>query len=75
MMLAQYYGRNSYGSILGSFGPLQTLALGLGPGLGALIRDLSGSYNILFISMALLYVSAIGLIFFAKEPQLPDRAT
>ena len=75
MMLAQYYGRNSYGSILGSFGPLQTLALGLGPGLGALIRDVSGSYNMLFISMAFLYVSAVGLIFFAKEPKLPDRST
>ena len=75
MMLAQYYGRNSYGSILGSFGPLQTLALGLGPGLGALIRDLTGSYNLLFISMAFLYISAIGLIFLAREPTLPNRVS
>ena len=75
MMLAQYYGRNSYGSILGSFGPLQTLALGLGPGLGALIRDLTGSYHMLFIVMAFLYISAIGLIFLAKEPTLPNRAS
>ena len=75
MMLAQYYGRNSYGSILGSFGPLQTLALGLGPGLGALIRDLTGSYNMLFIGMAFLYISAIALIFLAREPTLPNRAS
>ena len=75
MMLAQYYGRNSYGSILGAFGPLQTLALGLGPGLGALIRDLTGSYHMLFIVMAFLYISAIGLIFLAKEPTLPNRAS
>ena len=75
MMLAQYYGRNSYGSILGSFGPLQTLALGLGPGLGALIRDFTGSYHMLFIGMAFLYISAIGLIFLAREPTLPNRTS
>ena len=34
MMLAQYYGRDSYGSLLGLFSPFQTAALGLGPSPG-----------------------------------------
>ena len=74
MMIAQYYGRDSYGSILGSFGPMQTMALGLGPGLGAVIRDITGSYHLLYISMACLYLIGTVLIILSTPPALPKRA-
>ena len=35
MVIAQYFGRESYGSISGTLGPFQTAALGMGPTLGA----------------------------------------
>ena len=74
MMIAQYYGRDSYGSILGSFGPLQTMALGLGPGLGAVIRDITGSYDLLYVSMAGLYLIGTVLILLAIPPTRPYRS-
>ena len=74
MMIAQYYGRDSYGSILGSFGPLQTMALGLGPGLGAVIRDITGSYDLLYVSMAGLYLIGTVLILLAIPPARPYRS-
>ena len=74
MMIAQYYGRDSYGSILGSFGPLQTMALGLGPGLGAVIRDITGSYDLLYVSMAGLYLVGTVLILLAIPPTRPYRS-
>jgi len=74
MMIAQYYGRDSYGSILGTFGPIQTMALGLGPGLGAVIRDITGSYHLLYMGMACLYLVGTVLIILSTPPALPRRA-
>ncbi len=74
MMIAQYYGRDSYGSILGAFGPMQTMALGLGPGLGAVIRDVTGSYDMLYVSMAGLYLVGTVLILLSTPPARPFRS-
>ena len=75
MMLAQYYGRNSYGAILGAFAPFQTAMLGLGPALGALFREFAGPYTTLYFAMAALYFMGATFVFLAKPPQLPARAT
>ena len=73
MMLAQYYGRASFGSIAGMLAPLQTGALGLSPTVATLARDVSGSYNGVYIAAgALLFLAAI-LIFFVRRPPLPAR--
>ncbi|PKB66138.1 MAG: hypothetical protein BZY81_07830 [SAR202 cluster bacterium Io17-Chloro-G4] len=75
MMLAQYYGRNSYGTILGAFAPFQTAMLGLGPALGALFREQVGPYTTLYFALAGLYFLAATFVFLAKTPRLPARAT
>jgi MFS transporter, OFA family, oxalate/formate antiporter len=74
MLLAQYYGRSSYGSILGAMGPMQTMALGLGPLLSAVARDLTGSFGTLFLALAGTQVVAAILIFMVRPPALPARA-
>ena len=74
MLLAQYFGRGSFGAITGALTPLSMGALGLGPFLGAKVREVSGSYDELFMVLAGLYVAAAVLIYFASRPNLPERA-
>ena len=75
MMLAQYFGRSSYGAISGTLQPLQTGALGLGPLLGALARDTTGSYLGLNGVLVVVYLLAALLIFFARPPSVPSQLT
>ena len=74
MMLAQYYGRESYGSLLGLFSPFQTAALGLGPSLASLLRTVSGSYGLLYIAMVGAYVASAALLYLARPPVRPVPA-
>ena len=69
MMLAQYYGRDSYGSLLGLFSPFQTAALGLGPSLASMLRTVSGSYGMLYIVMVAAYLVSAALLYLARAPQ------
>jgi sugar phosphate permease len=75
MMLAQYFGRASYGSIIGTLGPIQSGALGLGPILSAVFRDLTGNYSSLFVALLSLHLLAALLVFLARPPALPSRAS
>ena len=68
MMLAQYYGRDSYGSLLGTFAPFQTAALGLGPSLASLLRSVSGTYTLMFVVMVVAYLTSAGLLYLARPP-------
>ena len=68
MMLAQYYGRESYGSLLGLFSPFQTTALGFGPTLAALLRGISGTYTLLYAVMVGAYLASAVLLFMARQP-------
>ena len=68
MMLAQYYGRESYGSLLGLFSPFQTTALGLGPSLAALLHGVSGTYTMLYTVMVGAYMASAVLLYFARPP-------
>ncbi len=74
MMLAQYYGRGSFGSITGIMGPFQTGALGLGPTLGALLFSLTNGYGSLFVFGVVAYGLAGVLVYSARRPRLPARA-
>lgn len=69
MMLAQYYGRDSYGSLLGLFSPFQTAALGLGPSLASLLQTVSGSYGLLYTVMVVAYLASAALLYLARPPQ------
>ena len=75
MLLAQYYGRGSFGAILGSLGPLQTTALGVAPVFGSYLFEFTHSYDVVFTVLMAMYAGAGMLIFLAKAPQLPPRAT
>ena len=68
MMLAQYFGRESYGSLLGLFSPFQTAALGLGPSLASVIRGMAGSYTMLYFVMVAAYATSAVLLYFARAP-------
>ena len=68
MMLAQYYGRDSYGSLLGLFSPFQTAALGLGPSLASVLRDVSGAYTLLYAVMVGAYLASAALLYLARPP-------
>ena len=68
MMLAQYYGRESYGSLLGLFSPFQTMALGMGPSLASLLRDVSGTYTFLYMVMVGAYLTSAALLYLARQP-------
>jgi hypothetical protein len=74
MVLAQYFGRSSYGSISGTFAPLQTGALGLGPILGAFTRDFTGSYAALNLGLIVLYLMAASMVLAARPPSVPSEA-
>ena len=74
MLLAQYFGRGSFGAIMGSLGPLQTTALGIGPLFGSSLLIFTHSYSMVFMVLIAMYAGAGMLIFLAKAPRLPPRA-
>jgi MFS family permease len=74
MILAQYFGRNSYGSIVGIYTPFQTVMLGLGPSFASVFREVMGGYEVLYVIMAALFFVAALFVFLVKPPALPARA-
>ncbi|MYE54640.1 MAG: MFS transporter [Chloroflexi bacterium] len=73
MMIAQYFGRSSFGSITGLMGPFQTGALGLGPTLGAIIYRITGGYRAIYLFGVLSYILAFACIIAARPPRLPNQ--
>ena len=73
MMIAQYFGRSSFGSITGLMGPFQTGALGLGPTLGAIIYRITGGYRAIYLFGVLSYILAFACITAARPPKLPNQ--
>jgi sugar phosphate permease len=74
MLLAQYFGQSSYGSITGALRPFEAGGLGLGQSLGAILYDVTGSYNGL-LSVALgAYLLAALLMGLTRAPQAPKPA-
>jgi len=73
MVLAEYFGRGSYGTILGVFSPVQMIALGLGPVLASTMRALTGDYFILYVAMGVAYLFSAVLMYLARPPRRPIR--
>ena len=73
MVLAGYFGRDSYGTILGVFSPLQMIALGLGPGISSVSRTVAGDFYTLYVAMGAAYLISAVLMYVAKPPNRPDR--
>ena len=73
IILAQYYGRNSYGAISGFVYPFNMLGLGFGPLISSISFDLSGSYQAVFsVYVAVSLVSAL-LLWLARKPVTPTE--
>ena len=70
MIIANYFGRHSFGSISGIMGPFQIIGLGLGPIIGAIMYDATGGYMYLFAFAIITYIAATILFFFAKPPKM-----
>ena len=67
IILAQYYGRNSYGGISGFVFPFHMIGLGFGPMISSVYFDLTGSYRGVFsIYIAVSILTAIVLMFATK---------
>ena len=73
IILAQYYGRSSYGAISGFFLPFNNIGLGFGPLISSVSFDLTGSYQGLFtVFIGASMVTAV-LFWLAKKPAPPLR--
>ncbi len=73
MIIAAYYGRDSYGRISGFVTPFQFTGLALGPAAAAFVVAATGSFTPYFVmTSALLFAAAVGL-FLARRPALPPR--
>ena len=71
ILMARYYGRSSYGTIVGALRPFEAAGLGLGSILGGAIYDLTNSYQGLFIEAAAASFVALLLILKATAPVRP----
>ena len=75
IIMADYFGRDSYGAIAGSMRPFEAGGLGVGQIVGPLIYDFTGSYTLLILtSSAVLLVSA-ALMLLTRRPVRPVRET
>lgn len=62
IMVADYFGRRSFGTISGFTNAITRAGLGLGPFLAATMFDLTGGYGAVFTIFAVTFVLAAGLI-------------
>jgi sugar phosphate permease len=75
MIMAQYYGRSSYGTIMGALRPFEAAGLGVGQSLGALIYDFTGSYSLLILSSSAILFTTSALMLLTRRPVRPGSAT
>jgi MFS family permease len=68
LIFATYFGRRSLGTIRGLASPAQFGMNALGPVVGGLAYDVSGSYALAFAGFGILYVVAATLMCFVKRP-------
>jgi MFS family permease len=70
IILAQYYGRRSYGAISGFNFPFHMVGLGFGPLISSVSFDLTGSYQALFYVFTGVTIIAAFLLWLARKPTL-----
>lgn len=69
LILAQYYGRNSFGTISGFATPFQQIGLGAGPLSAALIFGLRDTYTPVFLTSFGLFSVAVLCVWLARRPR------
>jgi MFS family permease len=73
LIIARYFGRGSFGTISGTLVPIGYVGLGIGPPLGSMMHDASGSYATFLGSLVVCHVLGAVVLFFARAPRLPAR--
>ena len=68
ILLADYFGRDSYGAIAGALRPFEASGLGVGQLVGPLIYDLTGSYTLLIILSSSLLIASAALMLLTRRP-------
>ena len=72
ILVANYYGRRSYGAISGVVQTALLVGLALGPVIMARVRESSGSYLPVFYSGAVTFTIAAVLLALATKPKRPQ---
>jgi cyanate permease len=67
---AEYFGRESLGSIRGAVAPVQMLFNATGPVLAGLVFDVTGSYDRIFWAYAAVLLLAATWMALARPPRL-----
>jgi sugar phosphate permease len=75
IILAQYYGRGSFGAISGFVLPFNMLGLGFGPLIASVSFDRTGSYDAVFTVFIGISLIAAILLWLAKKPAQPVRSS
>ncbi len=73
-MRAEYFGRASYGMIMGLSSLVVATGMVIGPVLAGAIYDATGSYEVGFTILAVVAAVSSLLMVFVSRPQLPIRA-
>lgn len=71
LLIANYYGRRSYGAISGLVQTALLVGLALGPVIMARVREETGSYSAVFYSAAVTFTLAAILLALAVKPKRP----
>ena len=71
IVFADFFGRHSLGSIRGAAAPFQMGLNAIGPIVGGLAYDLTGSYLAAFIPFTIAYLVAAAALLSARRPVLP----
>ena len=69
MVLADYFGRNSYGAIAGAMRPFEAGGLAVGQIVGPVVYDITGDYTILILFSAAVQGMAMCLMALARRPE------
>ncbi len=75
IMLADYFGRESYGAIAGSMRPFEAGGLGVGQIVGPLIYDFTGSYTLLIVASSVVIALSAVLMALTRRPERLVPAT
>jgi MFS transporter, OFA family, oxalate/formate antiporter len=75
IVFADYFGRHALGSIRGAAAPFQMGLNAIGPIVGGLAYDLTGSYLAAFIPFTFAYLIAAGALMIARRPAFPGATT
>ncbi len=75
ILLARYFGRASYGTLVGTLRPFEAAGLGVGHSLGPVIYDLTKSYKGLLAALTVFHLLAALSVFFVRPPALPQRTS